>query len=215
MEQNTAVVVVMGCLEGSQIKCIQQRSAVIQTILLAKEKYSAAVDAEEFILHPDELVSYPLGEVKSLLKFPLTELKTAINIREPALTCKTECKQDIEFIDTLLFFEPYTCFTIEIIIKLIEEIKQLEDSDDDFLRECAKVAHPKWEYLKDILVPPEHDCEYNMAVKEAGDQYSDDPTHKCYHVFKTWQKSTPNPTYRGLREALDSFSIFRGRYPLP
>ena len=118
----------------------------------------------------------------------------------------------------LLFFEPYTCLTKELILKLIEESengKQFEDSDDNFLRECAKVAHPKLDHLKKTLLLPEHDCEYSMAVKEPSDQYSDDPTHKCYHIFKTWQKFTPNPTYRGLREALDSFSIFRGRHPLP
>ena len=218
VEQNTAVLLVMGCLEGNQVKCIQQRSAIIQTILSVKDKYSSAVSAEESFLHPDELVSYPLRQVQSLFTFPLEGLKVAINERKETLTNKISQRQEMINIDMLLFFEPYTCFTKELILKLIEESengKQFEDSDDNFLRECAKVAHPKLDHLKKILLLPEHDCEYSMAVKEPSDQYSDDPTHKCYHIFKTWQKFSPNPTYRELREVLDSFSIFRGRLPLP
>ena len=60
VEQNTAVLVVMGCLEGSQVKCVQLRSAVIQTILSAKKQYSGAIDMKESLLHPDELTKYPL-----------------------------------------------------------------------------------------------------------------------------------------------------------
>ena len=78
-EQNTAVVLFMGCLEGSEVKCIQLRSAIIETILSTKEKYSAAVDAEEsFILNPDQLIAFPLIETQSLYKFPLKRLKIAI-----------------------------------------------------------------------------------------------------------------------------------------
>ena len=208
----------MGCLEGCEIRCIQLRSAVIQTILSTKEKYSGAVDAEESIVHPDELELYPLREIKSLFTFPLSELRIAIKERANALTNKIERRQEMKDIDTLLYFEPYTCFTGEIIIKFVRECdndKEFNDSDDDFIRGCAKVAHPKLALLKKVLLLPEHDSEYNTAVKVCVDQFSDDPTHKCFHIFKTWQKFTPNPTYRGLREALDSLNIFRGRHPLP
>ena len=213
IEQNTAVVLLMGCLEGSQVKCIQLRSAVIKVILSAEEKYSTAVDAEESFLHPEELVSYPLREIQSLFTFPLHDLKIAIKERREALTNKIGRRQEMIRIDTLLFFEPYTCFSEEIIAKLIDESNQVKEASDSFLRECAKVAHPKTDLLKMILLLSEHDSEYTTAVKEPTDQYSDDPTHKCFHVFKTWQKFTTNPTYKGLREALDNFSIFRGRDP--
>ena len=218
VEQNTAVTLVMGCLEGSEVRCINLRSAVIEIILSTKEKYSAAVDAEESLLHPDELVSYPLSEVKLLFTFPLSDLEVAIKERTEALINKIGHKQEMINIDSILYFEPYTCLTEEMIIKLINESdkgKKFEDTNDDFFRDCAKVAHPKMVLLKKILLLPEHDSEYNTAVKERIDQFSDDPTHKCFHIFKTWQKFTPNPTYRGLREALDNFSIFRGRHPLP
>ena len=218
VEQNTAVILIMGCFEGSKVKCIQLRSAVIEAILSVKKKYSSAVDAEESFLHPDELTSYPLRAVESLFTFPSSTLRTAIKERTVTLINKIGSRPEMIPIDTLLVFEPYTCLKEELICKLIDrsdQNKTFEDSDDDFINECAKVAHPKMAALKEILLLPEHDSEYNTAVKQCVDQFSDDPTHQCFHIFKTWQKFTPNPTYRGLREALDSFSIFRGRYPLP
>ena len=218
VEQNTAVILLMGCLKGSQVKCIQLRSAVIKTILSTKEKYSAAVDAEESFLHPDELVSYPLREVQSLFTFALSTLRIAVKERMNALINKIGCRPGMINIDTLLFFEPYTCLTEEVISKLVERSDQdqkFEDLDDDFFNECAKVAHPKMAQLKKILLLPEQDSEYCTATQEHTDQFSGNPTYRCLHIFKTWQKFTPHPTYRGLREALDSFSIFRGRHPLP
>ena len=127
---------------------------------------------------------------------------------------KIGSNQKMVKVDTLLYFEPYTCLSKETIDKLLNESNQDSEASDDFFRECAKVAYPKMALLKKILLLPEHDSEYNTAVKERIDQFSDDPTHKCYHIFKIWQKFTPNLTYRGLREALDSYSVFRGRHPL-
>ena len=58
VEQNTAVIMLMGCLEGSQIKCIQLGSAVIECILSTKNQYSHAVEINESFLHPKELRDY-------------------------------------------------------------------------------------------------------------------------------------------------------------
>ena len=139
----------------------------------------------------------------------------AIKERKEVLTNKIGSNPDMVNIGSLLYFEPYTCLSNEIITKLLNETNQDIEIADDFLRECAKVAHPKVSILKSILLQPEQDGEYHTYIKGCVDQYSDESTHKCFFVFKTWQKCTPNPTYRGLREALESFSIFRGRHPLP
>ena len=82
VEQNTAVLVTMGCSEKSVIKCIQLRSSVIRTVLSTKDQYSGAVTAEESLLHPDEVTKYPMNEVKSLYTFPLSSLATTIRERE-------------------------------------------------------------------------------------------------------------------------------------
>ena len=186
VEQNTAVVLLMGCLDGSEVKCIQLRSAVIETILSTKDKYSVAVDAEEsFILNPDQLIANPLTEVRSLYTFSISCLKMAIRERREVLTNKIGSNQKMVKVDTLLYFEPYSCLSKEIITKLLDDCNQDVETSDDFLRECAKIAHPKMTFLKKILLLSEHDSEYNTAIKECTDQFSDDPTHKCFHVFKT------------------------------
>ena len=44
VEQNTAVTVVMGCLEGREVECVGLRSELIQAILVTKERLSALFD---------------------------------------------------------------------------------------------------------------------------------------------------------------------------
>ena len=214
VEQNTAVIMLMGCLEGSQIKCIQLRSAVIECILSTKNQYSHAVEIEESFLLPSELRECSLKNVKDLYKFPLKKLSNAMVQRGIALINNIGGRQEMITINELLYFEPYTCLSEERIVKLIQKSETDEEVSDDYLRDCAKVAHPKTDFLKKILLLTEHDSEYNTAVMQVRDQFSDDPTHKCFHVFTTWKKFTRNPTYKGLRDALDNYSIFRGRNPL-
>ena len=76
VEQNTAVTVVMGCLEGREVECIGLRSELIQAILATKERICAAVELRESFIHPAELSSYPLKSSKLLPS--ITELAAAI-----------------------------------------------------------------------------------------------------------------------------------------
>ena len=215
VEQSTAVIVVFGCNERNVIPCLQVRSAIIHMVLSAANQFCGAVELKEYFVDPEELNSYPLRAINDLFKYSMSRLSSTIKERNDFITVKPEeCFKSIE-IDKLLYFEPYTCLSEEMTLKLLDENNQDLEASDDLLHECAKIAHPKMALLKKILLLPEHDSEYNTSVKGHLDQFSDDPTHKCFHIFKTWQKFTPNPTYRGLREALDSYSIFRGRSPLP
>ena len=68
----------MGCLEGSDIKHLQFRSAAIERILSTKKQYLDGVDTEECFLHPKELTQYPLNNVKDLYNFPFHTLSNAI-----------------------------------------------------------------------------------------------------------------------------------------
>ena len=214
VEQNTAVILLMGCLEGSEIKYLQLRSAIIECILSTKKQYSEAVDSEECFLHPKELTQYPLNNVKDLYNFPFHTLSNAIVKRKNALTNKIGRRQEMITIDELFHFEPYTCLSEELISLLIENSDTDEEVSDDFLRNCARVAHPKVALLKKIFLSPEQDCEYNTALMSPRDQYSDDPTHKSFLIFITWKKFKENPSYKEFRNVLDSYSVFSGRSAL-
>ena len=112
-------------------------------------------------------------------------------------------------IDELFHFDTYTCLSEELIIsKLIEKSDTYEEVSDDFLRDCAKVAHPKVLLLKKLFLSPEQDSEYNTTLMSPRDQYSDDPTHKCFLIFITWKKFKENPLYKEFRKVFDRYSIF-------
>ena len=59
VEQNTAVIVKMGCLKRREMACVGLRSEVIRTILDAEERFCGAVKLRESLIHPAELSSYP------------------------------------------------------------------------------------------------------------------------------------------------------------
>ena len=214
VEQNTAVILLMGCLERSQLKCIHLRSAIIECILSTQRKYSNAVDTEECFLHPTELRKYDLNKVNDIYNFPLNILSNAIVKRKDTLTNKIGQRQEMITIDELLYFEPYTCLSIELISKLIQKSETDEEVSDDFLRDCARVAHPNLALLKKMFLSPEQDSEYNTALMSPRDQYSDDPTHKCFLIFITWKKFKENPSHKEFRKVFDSYSVFSGRSPL-
>ena len=66
--------------------------------------------------------------------------------------------------------------------------------------------------LKEVLLMPKQESELiGHNIEQCSDQYSSDPV---YLVLRTWKKFAKNPTYKGLREALDKYSIFRGRNSL-
>ena len=68
--------------------------------------------------------------------------------------------------------------------------------------------------LKKAVLLPEQESELVGAIEQCQDQYCKDPIHRCFLVFKTWKKSTSNPTFYGFRATLDKYSVFCGRSPL-
>ena len=204
VEQCTAVVMVVGCLEGREMECCQYRSRLIQTILQTKEQFSGAVEMNEAFIDPNELSTYPLRNTNSLIMFSFNRLAKALAARKNIITTKHGTKQEMIDINTLLHFEPFACLTPELISELLDEAKSDLEISDDFLYRCARYFHSKINQLKRVLIPLE-------LLGASHDQYSKDPSHNCFQVFRTWKNKTKTPTYGRLREALDKYSIFRGR----
>ena len=214
VEQSTAIIMVVGCLEGREMESIHYRSRLIQTILQTKEQFSSAVEMREAFIHPNELKVYPLKNTKSLITFSVNRLAKVLAERKEIITCKVETKLEMIEIDSLLYFEPFAFLTTELTAALLNKANTDLEIPDNFLHDCAKFSHSKTKQLKKILIPYELESEYVGAVKQCRDQYSKDPVYQCFQVFMTWKKSTKSPTYGGLREILDKHSIFGGRNPL-
>ena len=214
VEQSTAVVVVMGCLKGRERECIYHRSRLIQAILLTKEEFIGAVEMREGFFHPKELHLPPQGSINSYFAFPINRVAKTIAERKEVITSKFGTKQEMIEISTLLHFEPFACLTPELISILFnEDISELNIPDTFFL-DFARVGYPKMTQLKKILLLYEHESELVGAIEQCRDQYRKDSTHQCFLVLITWKKFTKDSTYKGLREALGSHSVFCGRNPL-
>ena len=214
VEQNTAVTVVMGCLEGREVECTGLRSELIRAILATKERFCAAVELRESFIHPAELSSYPLKISKLLPSFTITELATAIAEDKQVVTRKQGHGQQMLGIGELLYFEPYTCFNPTLLAELFKDENSGNKVPDIFHLVAGKAAHSKMHILMKILEHNPSELQAAIAIASASQTYLNDPMHNCYLLFRTWALSAPSPTYQALRSALDRFSVFCGRNPL-
>ena len=214
VEQNTAVTVVMGCLEGREVECAGLRSELIRAILATKERFCAAVELRESFIHPAELSSYPLKISKLLPSFTITELATAIAEDKQVVTRKQGHGQQMLGISELLYFEPYTCFNPTLLAELFKDENSGNEVPDIFHLDAGMAAHSKMHILKNILEHNPRELQAAIAIAIVSQTYQNDPMHNCYLLFRTWALSAPSPTYQALRSALDRFSVFCGRNPL-
>ena len=222
VEQSTAVVVVLGCsTERNVIKCLQLRSAVVCMVLETMEQFCGELNLNEYAIDPDELNSYPLSKnIDDLFKYSMKELATALKEqkeKQDLTICVTdqigETFKSVE-VEKLLYFEPYSCLSDELIHShLYRDDEELNTTVfDSFLFDFATTANLKSSKLKEIL--PLNESELAGAVAQCDEQYKADRRHQCFFLLRTWRDSNENTTYSGLKELLDSFSIFCGRNPL-
>ena len=120
-------------------------------------------------------------------------------------------------ISDILYFEPFTCLVDggdRLISRICGEGGVENEVSDEFLYDCAKAAYRRMDLIKKAILLPEQESELIGETELCQDQYSKDPIHKCFLIFKIWKKFTPNPNFKGLRETLDKYSVFCGRNPL-
>ena len=211
VEQNTAVILIMGCFEGREIACIKRRSEVIQTILELKGRFCGTVELRESFIHPDQL-SYPLKSLRLLPSFTITELASAIAEKKDMVTSKQGHCLTMYGINELLYFEPYACLNPKLLAELFANENSDKEASNVFYQDAGNVAHTKMDLFKSALDINER--EFDVAVNTAPHPYRDSVKHHCYLLFRTWADWSPNPTYQVLRSALDKYSVFCGRNPL-
>ena len=215
VEQNTAVILIVGCLQQRKMECTQHRSSLIYDILQIKKQYSGAFECKEAFIHPKELSKYPLKSTDSLFTFSISQLATAIFGKKGVISSKLGTDQEMIEISDILYFEPYTCLTRQLISDMCNEAYAEKEVTEDFLHDCAKTAYRRIDLIKNaIILLPEQESELIGEIGPYQDQYCKDPIHHCFLIFKIWKKFASNPTFKGLRETLDKYSVFCGRNPL-
>ena len=196
-EQSTVVSLTICCLAGREMECVKHHSQVIKCILETREELSPVVTMKESLIHPGCLT--PPTSLSSLQLYSLSELAEALVDDESVLVSQPG-KTMVE-VEQLLHFEPYSCFSLEMLRVLFAEENSEEIVPETFFDVVSKTAHTKVDHLKQLF---SIDC-----IKLQRDQQ-----YQCKQVFLVWKENTQTPTYGALRSALDKYSVFCGRNPL-
>ena len=188
-------------------------SAVIHMVLSAVKQFCGAIELNENLIHPEELLSYPLRNIGDLFKYFINRLASMIMERKEVITVKVGERFKTIEIDELVYFESYTSLSDKLMAFLYSGDDSLDQPiPDSFLLDFASSAYLKQSKLKEIL--SFNESELAGAVAQCDEQYKADQRHQCFLLLRTWRDSNENTTYNGLRKLLDSFSIFCGRNPL-
>ena len=210
IEQNTAVSLTISCHRRREMECAEHRSQVIKCILEAKKELCPAVTMKESLIHPNCLSTPVTGT--SLQLFSLSELVEALLENESGLVNQPG-RKGVE-IDQLLYFEPYTCFSADVLRELFAEFENSSDKlvSKAFLNKVIKTSHTKMDQLKQTLGIDS--TKFQAALARGPPFQRDQPEYQCKLVFQVWKENTQSPTYGALRSALDKYSVFCGRNPL-
>ena len=207
LEQNTAVFMTISCHTGREMKCVEHRSQVIKCILEAKEELCPAVTMKESLIHPNCLATPVSGT--SLQLFSISELVEALLENESGLVSQPG-ERGVD-IDQLLYFEPYTCFSADVLRELVTEFENNSEKlvSEVFLNKVYKTSQTKLDQLKQALGIDS--AKFRAALTRAPQFQRDQPEYQCKLVFQVWKENTQSPTYGALRSALDKYSVFCGR----
>ena len=210
IEQNTTVSLTISCHTRREMKCVEHRSQVIKCILEAKKELCPAVTMKESLIHPSCLTTPVTGT--SLQLFSLSELVEALLENESGLVNQPG-RKGVE-IDQLLYFEPYTCFSADVLRELFAEFENSSDKlvSETFPNKVSKTSYKKVNQLKQALGIDS--TKFQAALARAPPFQRDQPEYQCKLVFQVWKENTQSPTYGALRSALDKCSVFCGRNPL-
>ena len=201
VEQNRSVILIIRCIPGKEMACVEHRSRVINCILEARKEFCPAVTINESLIHPNCLTTPLIGNL-----FPLSDLARALLKNAPFLICCSglTCLE----INQLLYFEPYTCFSVETLRQLFAESESKLVSEV-FLNKARKFSNIHVDQLKTVLSIDR--TRFEAALAETPPFQRDKPEYQCKLLFQMWKESTLNPTYGALRSLLDKYSIFCGR----
>ena len=194
--------VLLRCLVNREIDCIHLRSAVIQTVLKARQEFCHKVNTSEFFIHLSDATQYPLKPATELRLFSISEVAKAITAGEH---CRSETPINFE---ELLYCEPYAYLGENILQTIFDESNCEKQITDVFLYQMADCVRTKMEHFIKMLKPP------TDMLQRVMEQASPSSTHTIVRLFQLWRRQSGKGTYQCLRKELDRFSIFAGRNPL-
>ena len=193
------VVIVRSKLEKMEL--VRFRSAVIKTVISAKEEFCSKVLVRESLILPEDAAVYPLDPSK-VTGVSITEV--AATIVEGKEFAVNEMNQTIE-LEKLTYFEPYAYLGEPLLQELLSK-DSTEDKEitDELLTDIA--SKPLRESLNEYCAIFEQDI---------GACTSHEGVCGLFQVFQLWRdRMGKEGTCKNFKKRLDQFSIFAGRNPL-
>ena len=188
------VVIVRSKLEKMEL--VRLRSAVIKTVISAKEEFCSKVLARESLILPEDAAVYPLDPSKEA-GVSITEVAATITEgKKFAIIDKT---QSVE-LEKLICFEPYAYLGEP----LLQQIFSEEEITEKLLTDIAT------KYSRKSI------DEYYVIFKQEIDACtSHKGTRGLLQVFQLWRdRMGKEGTRKNFRKKLNQFSVFAGRNPL-
>ena len=217
------VILVMSSMKGSEIHCVRLRTQLIKTILKARKELCPRVDVEECIMEVgnnrlvETIERCPSQSTKYSLKYLCDRISTRNASDHQDLVLVNPDGSPGKLISDLLYFEPYTLLTSDLITQMFSRHTSSLILSDAFLSELAARFYRCKSILSQILRPHprllSETLKMNVYSLDSLDEMS---KHlKCLHILEAWMEQQDSPaTYRKLRHELDKYSIFCGRNPL-
>ena len=209
-----SVFLVMSCMKGSEIYCVRLRAQLINAILKARKELCPRVHVEECIMEVgnNRLVNTMEKCPVQCNTYSLKYISDCIMTRD-ANQDGSPGKQIFE----LLYFEPYTLLTSDLITQMFKKENSKLLLSETFISELAGCFYPYNNILEQIFMPQP----WLLREKLKMDVYSLDSLDemsqqlRCIHILEAWMEQQESPaTYRRLRQELNKYSIFCGRNPL-
>ena len=195
---NLRQVVVIVRSELEKMELVRLRSAIVKTVIDAKEEFCSKVLVRESLILPESAAVYPLDPSKV----------TSVSIPEVAATIVegkkfsiNEKNQRVE-LEKLICFEPYAYLGEPLLQKLFSED----------VTEGHEIAD---ELFIDIAAERSHVDEYCTILELKLKRASHKGVRGLLQVFQLWRdKMGKEGTRKNFKKKLDQFSIFAGRNPL-
>ena len=198
---NLRQVVVIFRSKLEKMELVRLRSAVVKTVISAKEEFCSKVLVRESLILPEDAAVYPLDPSK-VTGVSITEV--AATIAEGKKFAIIDKTQSVE-LEKLICFEPYAYLGEPLLQQLFsEDGTEAQEITDKLLTDIAAKNSRK------------NMDKFSIIFEREIDAYaSHEGARGLLQVFQLWRdRMGKEGTRKNFRKKLDQFSVFADRNPL-
>ena len=209
VEENRSVVVMLRCLNGSEVECARVQFTVIDKIQQIIKTFCPKVTVSEHLLHNSDCKEYPHKPFSGLALVNAEQIAGAVIKQKPSIV--DEVGKVIP-LSEVLGFRPDTCFGISILRQLfgdqsptphkptLSQLMKMKTTSGEDVKIIMSVA-PQWKELGALL---DIDTEGRTLNLIEADHQREGHAACCREMFMSWLEcKREDATWAALIEALN------------